>query len=374
MNDMRNNLEALLRGPLCSNPCGAFTRVVLYGAGGCGRRVSREFQERGVEVVAFLDVRAPGSEAATLIDGIPCYAPASLEACRLAAEGVVVLITVFNNSASNPEEILQLLREVGFKAVFSQYEVRGFLGGEEFWLGPRETLQGCLEEILRAFDLLADERSQRIFSDHIAFRMTYHPGSLSQPDLDDQYAPEGISLREPMRLVDGGAFDGDTLRFFLERGYIVEGFAGFEPDLENFEKLSEVARRRQREIKDLVLMPAGLGRETEILRFQSGKGIASRLSNDGDLVVPVVALDEVLPTFSPTYIKLDIEGAEAAALLGAESVIRESKPDLAVCLYHRPADLWELPILMHALLPEHKLRIRCHRYHGFELVAYLTKE
>jgi hypothetical protein len=97
-----------------------------------------------VEVTAFLDVRASDSEAATLIDGIPCYSPASLEACRLAAEGVVVLITVFNNSASNPEEILQLLRQVGFKAVFSQYEARGFLGGEEFWLGPRETLQGCL--------------------------------------------------------------------------------------------------------------------------------------------------------------------------------------------------------------------------------------
>lgn len=374
MSDLRRDLEALLKRPLSANRCKAFTRAVLYGAGGCGRRTARELQELGVEIAAFLDVRASGPQAPTLIDGIPCYDPGSEEALRLAGEGVVALVTVFNNSVSNPELILQLLRQIGFERVFSQCEVRSFLGGEEFWLGPRETLQGCQEEIMRAFDLLADERSRRIFSDHIAFRMTYHPGSLSQPDLDDQYAPEGIPLREPMRLVDGGAFDGDTLRFFLNRGHVVEGFAAFEPDLDNFAKLSNEARSRQGEIKDLILMPAGLGRETATLRFQNGQGIASRFSHEGDLVVSVVALDEVLPTFSPTFIKLDIEGAEAAALLGAERIIRVSKPDLAVCLYHRPADLWELPLLMHSMLPDHKLRIRCHRYNGFELVAYLTKE
>jgi FkbM family methyltransferase len=55
------------------------------------------------------------------------------------------------------------------------------------------------------------------------------------------------------------------------------------------------------------------------------------------------------------YIKMDIEGAEMDALEGAAGIIREWKPRLAISAYHRPQDLWEIPIRLKALNPGYRL-------------------
>ncbi len=46
--------------------------------------------------------------------------------------------------------------------------------------------------------------------------------------------------------------------------------------------------------------------------------------------VDVVRVDDVLPDFCPDFVKVDVEGAEPEALLGAEQMIRRSKPVLFV--------------------------------------------
>ena len=46
---------------------------------------------------------------------------------------------------------------------------------------------------------------------------------------------------------------------------------------------------------------------------------------------------------------MDIEGAEKEALIGATQTIQKYKPNLAICLYHKPEDLWELPLLINEL-------------------------
>ena len=44
----------------------------------------------------------------------------------------------------------------------------------------------------------------------------------------------------------------------------------------------------------------------------------------------------------PTIIKMDIEGEEKEALLGAEQIIRTQKPQMIICAYHKPEDIYEL--------------------------------
>ena len=39
---------------------------------------------------------------------------------------------------------------------------------------------------------------------------------------------------------------------------------------------------------------------------------------------------------SPTFITMDIEGEELAAIKGAKKIICENKPSLAVCVYYYP--------------------------------------
>jgi len=55
-----------------------------------------------------------------------------------------------------------------------------------------------------------------------------------------------------------------------------------------------------------------------------------------------------------TFIKMDIEGAEVAALLGTQNHIKRSKPKLAISLYHKLPDLIEIPRLIRQLVPEYK--------------------
>lgn len=73
------------------------------------------------------------------------------------------------------------------------------------------------------------------------------------------------------------------------------------------------------------------------------------------------------------FIKMDVEGAELAALIGATEVIREFKPRLAISGYHKPEDLWELPQKIKALNPGYELTFGHHSPVHWESVFYAVQ-
>ena len=70
------------------------------------------------------------------------------------------------------------------------------------------------------------------------------------------------------------------------------------------------------------------------------------------------------------FLKMDIEGAECAALHGAKNILRDLKPKLAISAYHKEADLWELPQLIKSLNPDYKLYFSHHSPISWESVVY----
>ena len=56
-------------------------------------------------------------------------------------------------------------------------------------------------------------------------------------------------------------------------------------------------------------------------------------------------------------IKFDVEGAEKEAIEGSQKAILSNLTELCVSLYHRSEDIFSLPLLIHKLLPDHKLFI-----------------
>jgi hypothetical protein len=83
-----------------------------------------------------------------------------------------------------------------------------------------------------------------------------------------------------------------------------------------------------------------------------------------------VAIDDVLPTASPTMVKLDIEGFEPSALSGATRLLERARPVLAVCVYHAPVHLWSIARQIAQLHLDYRFSLRAHGMSSFDLVLY----
>lgn len=168
--------------------------------------------------------------------------------------------------------------------------------------------------------------------------------------------------------IDGGCFDGDSCLDFVnwtERKY--KKIIAFEPNSHSRKKCEEIIAKN--DIKNIEIIPKGLFSKETTLRFIN-KESGSRLSDDGDIFVDVTSLDYILKGDPATFIKLDIEGAELEALKGAKETILKHRPKLAICIYHKPEDIYELPDYILSLVPDYKLYIRQYSNVEQETILY----
>jgi FkbM family methyltransferase len=166
-------------------------------------------------------------------------------------------------------------------------------------------------------------------------------------------------------------FTGDTIESFMAtRGGRFERIVAVEPDALNCHTLQDRIDKWSRSgIGPIRIAPVAAGARRDTLSFET-TGTAGSSVGSGVDTVEVVPLDEILADCAPTYIKFDVEGAEHDALLGASGTIRANMPVLAVCLYHKPEDLWDLPLLMRSLGPDYRMYLRRYSDERWETVCY----
>ena len=81
-------------------------------------------------------------------------------------------------------------------------------------------------------------------------------------------------------------------------------------------------------------------------------------------------LDDALSGFSPTFITMDIEGEELAAIKGAKKIICDNKPSLAVCVYHYPEQVADVINQISKFNSEYLFFIRNYTGYLTETVLY----
>jgi FkbM family methyltransferase len=214
----------------------------------------------------------------------------------------------------------------------------------------------------------SDALSLQTLNAIIGFRLTLNV-TLLDPVLDHEafMSRDLVSFQPKGTYVDGGAFDGDTVRrYIVASGGQFSRIIAFEPDPVTFASLKLNFENDTR----IEPINAGLSRCAGVLRFVSDASRAALLSEQGDLEVPVISIDAALLGAPVSYIKLNIEGAELDTLEGARESILRWKPTLAISAYHAPDHLWRVAELIHAIEPSYKLHLR-QQDNGFvETVIY----
>ncbi len=213
-------------------------------------------------------------------------------------------------------------------------------------------------EFDKAYELLADEKSRETFIDVLNFKVSGKTDWLFSCQSEKSEVYKNIlKLEDNENIVDLGAYDGDTIREFLgatDGKY--ESITAFEPDEKNFRKLEQKTQHLER----IERYNLGAGDKKETLLFQKKAGRNSHLDESG-IPVNFDSVDNVVK-HPVSLLKMDIEGAESAALDGAANTIKKYKPKLYVCAYHRNEDMFALPLKIHELCPDYRIYFRHHPY------------
>jgi hypothetical protein len=280
-------------------------------------------------------------------------------------------IGIFNRNM--PLDLLEgIARKNGATNVYMPWDLYPILEkhlGWRYWLSPSNKILSNLNKLSKAIDCLSDEFSKRCILDIAAFRLGLNTAYGSFQHGEAQYfnnltlsAFKGRSIC----FVEGGAYNGDTYLALSKLTDVYESFL-FEPDADNYLKL---VSNIDREVNLVHCLPIGLWDSYGILSFKEGSGEGASISGDGTAHIATVDLDSLIGGRSVDFIKLDVEGSEMRALYGAKNLIKQSRPVLAVSLYHRPEDLWELPLILSELCDDYMFYVRQHYANSFDSVLY----
>lgn len=336
-----------------------------------GRRLLSALREDKIEVVAFADNNPALWHSQ--IAGISVLPPE--KAAQEFGDRATFLIALWHPcSVSATRSALQQLRHLGcadiafFPELLIRYKRR--LLPLLFWSDP-SVLASHSREILQVFDLLRDEASRRAFLQAVRLRLLGDFEGLDEPGTTAQYFPRELyRVSSDEFFVDCGAFDGDTVRDFLEEsGGRFRKIVAFEAD-------PTMAVRLKASIKKLGMadridiQEKAVGAANGTVSFAPNGTVGGSICQSGGIALPCVALDSTLAGQPVSLVKMDIEGAESDALHGAAETIRSSRPVLCICVYHRPNDLWTIPLQIHQCMPDAGLYFRSHRADGWDLVCY----
>lgn len=336
--DAYSFLEPLLVKPL-EKP------VVLYAAGKTCERVYKYLRMKGVPVTAVCDKNKQGM---FLDSGLKIIPPEELYQNY---QDAWVVVCTFNYSV----DAISQLCENGIcerNILRATYSIdRAYFRTDEFFYTP-----SLYEAYRYAYDLAYDDTGKGVVLDVLWKDMTgtHRLKKTSKPREGEYF---NFDFDESEVFVQAGCFHGETVEAFIKfRDYnpadIIYSFEGDPVNL-------EIARQNLKKYPNVCLTGKGLWNKEDVLFFSSGRGDRSRIIDfpeDGlSASLQVISLDCFFADKErlPTFIELDIEGAEPEALLGARRILKEAKPKLAICVYHAQDHLYRIPQIIQSINPNY---------------------
>ena len=243
---------------------------------------------------------------------------------------------------------------------------------ENYWLtGDTEYLSNHVSEIVELKHLLGDEHSRGLVDQIVKYRVNGLVEDIPEPeDFQDQYLPSGLPTPpSSLNMLELGSFKGEDLKRFLSRSKEVKFAFCLEPDFQNYGAL--VSQISELGNPNIFPLPIGAWQETSQLKFTSNGKTGAKLNEQAENSILVMKMDDLIGSSFINYIKMDIEGAEISAIAGLKNTIIKQNPHLAISVYHKPTDLWEIPFKINQIAPDtYSFFLRVYGHQTFDTVLY----
>lgn len=306
--------------------------VVLYGAGFFGKYAAELVLNNNIPVLCFLDQEqywTPGKTVSINGREIPCLNKIQLSEITRPYNLLLGLIDY------------SLLEEV--RLIFNHCNLVEYLDAVPNHKMSRLFLEENRKSLEELYINLCDKESQDVLTAYLYGRYTGNVAALSALKHDSTYLYDWklLELSKNDIVVDGGAYIGDSI---MEMENYLNGLPqkifAFEPDVTNQEAFRKNFSPKQ--LNNICLVASGLYNCDGALSFSETGTQQASITESGETIVPVQAIDEHTEYKSVSVIKMDIEGSELDALHGCEKLILSNKPRLAICIYHNNQDIIEV--------------------------------
>lgn len=162
--------------------------------------------------------------------------------------------------------------------------------------------------------------------------------------------------------LDIGACLGDTALYMNKHG--ASQVYSFEIDRNNIECMKKTFSKLA--INTIKIIQNAISNNKSIFYYTpapnnigAGK-ISEEKKNNDSYQVKCTTIDQICKDMhiQPDFIKMDIEGAELDAIEGARDTLIKYQPKLAICIYHKWSHRWEIPLLLHEILPHYRFYLK----------------
>lgn len=298
--------------------------VIVYSFGSKGKELSSQLRSAGVECIIF-DNSSSAVDRATG-DGFQTTSNINLDLPLIVAAG------------QNQWSILSGLTRSAYSLAEGLYAydlVHAFGKAREF----SKIIPETTDELYQIYKQLG-RSSRQEFLDILLFRASLdvrHIVSTRKP-VSEMYIPPA-ALGAIRSFCDVGAYDGDTLTILKAAFPRLESTFAVEPNPDLVSRIEAAAKRGGLENK--IFVGAAWSHKTKLNCQVFPNGMMA-ISEDVSGTIDADSLDNITSLQHYDYVKFDVEGAEAAALKGAQFLLRDSRC-IAIAAYHLPMDLVDIP-------------------------------
>ncbi len=322
--------------------------IAIYGTGNGADKVFAELERLGITPTTV--VASDGFVRSRTFHGYPVKSVSQAEA----EYGEMIIALAFASPLPQVIENIKKLSE-RHKVIMPSVPVYG----DEIF--NKNYLAKHMGEIEKAYSHLADNQSKKVFENTICFQILGCLDLLFKCETPKSEALALLKLDNSESFLDLGAYRGDTIVEFLSEVNSYEKILAVEPDTRTYKKLSTYCEN----LANCTTINSAIWSENTTLTFDENKGRGASASNNG-VEIPALTIDGIFDKYGKfTYLNIDVEGAEAKLLKGAEKSMKAHTPKLCMAVYHRSEDIFSLINKVYELNNGYKIYLRHHPHISF---------